>query len=499
MSSLSYSQFEYQFVTGKLAASATHDVVAALQREFGFQYQIDVLPITVAALMTPKWLKRNLTVQPTANFVVLPGYLEPVLQDICSVFPESASKFICGPKDIRDLPQLFGKKSKRGEDYGEHDIQILAEINHAPRKNLSILIAEAKRLKEAGADIIDIGCDPNSRWEEIGVAFRALKQEGLRLSVDSFDSWEVQQACQAGAELVLSVNSSNLEAAAEWGAEVVLIPDQVGSLEGLEKNIDWLSQRSIPFRIDPILEPLGCGFAASLDRYQQVRRIWPEAEILMGIGNITELTDVDSAGVNVLLLGICQELQIRSVLTTQVINWASTSVVECDLARKLVFYAQKNRIPPKHIEPQLVTLRDPKLHRFSSEVLEQLACTIRDNNFRIFAQDGEIHLLSANLHLHHADPYELMDALSRHPAGRLIDASHAFYLGFEMAKAQTALTLNKQYEQDEALNWGYLTRPEKHHRLQRKNPLTDRPSEPPPVATSSPSFPDPVSPRHPES
>ncbi len=36
--------------------------------------------------------------------------------------------------------------------------------------------------------------------------------------------------------------------------------------------------------------------------------------MMMGIGNITELTDVDSAGINMLMLGICQELRIESVL-----------------------------------------------------------------------------------------------------------------------------------------------------------------------------------------
>jgi len=477
MSAISYSEFRYQFVTGKLAASATQEIVAKLTEELGFQAYVDVLPITVAALITPKWLRRNLTVRDDVHYVVLPGYLEPVLADIQFLFPEAKDKFVCGPKDIRNLQQLFGKKVQRSEEYGDYSIEILAEINHAPRYDLKSLVAAANALRDAGADIIDIGCDPNSRWNLVGDAIRALRDEGLRLSIDSFDRWEVQQACDAGAELVLSVNSSNVDAVMDWGKEVVLIPDRVGTLEGLDVNLEILSRNNCQYRIDPILEPLGCGFAASLDRYQTARRLWPDVPMLMGIGNITELTDCDSAGINVILLGICEELKIRSVLTTQVINWASTAVSECDLARRLVHYAQCNGIPPKHIEPKLVTLRDPKLNRFSGEVLEQLAKTIRDNNYRIFAQEGEIHILSANLHLHHSDPYELMEMLMQQPHVTNIDPSHAFYLGFEMSKAHTALILNKQYEQDEALNWGYLTRPEKHHRLNRKA----RPAEPQPT------------------
>jgi hypothetical protein len=45
-----------------------------------------------------------------------------------------------------------------------------------------------------------------------------------------------------------------------------------------------------------------------------------------------------------------------------------------------------------------------------------------------------------------------------------IDPSHAFYLGYELAKAVTALTLGKNYVQDQALRWGFLTREETSHR-----------------------------------
>ena len=42
-----------------------------------------------------------------------------------------------------------------------------------------------------------------------------------------------------------------------------------------------------------------------------------------------------------------------------------------------------------------------------------------------------------------------------------VEAAHAFYLGYEFAKAVTALTLGKNYVQDQALCWGFLTLPEK--------------------------------------
>src|SRR5947209_19884379 len=105
--------------------------------------------------------------------------------------------------------------------------------------------------------------------------------------------------------------------------------------------------------------------------------------MMMGTGNLTELTDVDSAGVNVLLLGFCQEVGIRSVLTTQVINWCRSCVRELDLARRLVYYACTERVLPKHLEPDLVLLHDPRLRAHGEETLRELAGRIRDRNFRL--------------------------------------------------------------------------------------------------------------------
>jgi hypothetical protein len=48
------------------------------------------------------------------------------------------------------------------------------------------------------------------------------------------------------------------------------------------------------------------------------------------------------------------------------------------------------------------------------------------------------------------------------------DPSHAFYLGGELMKAKTALTLGKNYRQDQALDWGFLTEPEISHRDRKK-------------------------------
>jgi dihydropteroate synthase len=290
--------------------------------------------------------------------------------------------------------------------------------------------------------------------------------EGHRVSIDSTNAREIEPAVRSGAELVLSVNSLNRQAAVDWGCPVVAVPDDPATLAELDETVDFLAQHRVPLLIDPILEPIGFGMAASLGRYLDVRRRYPDAEMMMGIGNLTELTDADSAPINVLLLGFCQELGIRSVLTTQVINWAQTSVRECDLARRLVHYAHVHRTLPKRLEPRLVMLRDPEVPRHGPTALARLAHEIKDPNFRLFAEDGHLHAISAGLHVTDSDPFALFERLQAASA-RPLDASHAFYLGYELAKAVTALTLGKEYRQDEALDWGFLTRDEQFHRLRR--------------------------------
>jgi len=448
------------FVTGKLAEPSLRNVLAETSGLAGFDYSISVLGISVAALMTPDWVARFLTTPPEATRVMLPGFC---LGNLAPVETAAGVPVERGPKDLRDLPQWFTGTARSREDYGRSDIEILAEINHAPRLSSQQLLATAQALAADGADVIDLGCNPGETWHGVADAVHALRDAGLRVSIDSMNADEIELAIAAGAELVLSVNSTNIERAIHWNVEVVLVPDVADTMVGLQSNFARLQAAGLRVRIDPVLSPIGFGFAASLGRYLEARALFPDAELMMGIGNLTELTDADSAGINVLLLGFCQETGIRSVLTTQVINWARSSVKECDLARKLVYQSVNSRTLPKHVEPGLVLLRDPRIHEHGAETLEQLARDIKDPNYRIFAERGELHVISANLYLRGTDPFELLSQLQA-SAARPLDATHAFYLGYELAKARTALTLGKDYRQDQALDWGFLTVEEQGHR-----------------------------------
>jgi len=445
------------FVTGKLAEPALRRTLADLAVQANFQSSVAVLPISVAALATAAWISSHLTVPAEVERIILPGLCAG---DLAPLRARTGLPVERGPQDLRDLPEFFGSASGRPSDYGAYDITILAEINHAPRLTRAEILAQARAYRASGADVIDVGCDPGDPWPLVQDTVRALRDEGLRVSIDSFNPREVEEAVSGGAELVLSVNCGNRTAARSWGCEVVALPDDPATLGGLDETVQALAGWGVPFRVDPVIEPIGFGFAASLGRYLEVRRRYPHAEMLMGVGNLTELTDVDSAGANLMLLAICQELGIRSVLTTEVINWCRSAVQELDRARRLVHYACNQRVLPKHLEPDLVMLRDVKLRAHGEQTLKELAARVSDRNFRLFAERGLLHVINGSMHLEGRDPFALFGQMQQQES---IDSAHAFYLGYEMAKAVTALTLGKNYVQDQALRWGFLTVPERSH------------------------------------
>jgi hypothetical protein len=144
------------------------------------------------------------------------------------------------------------------------------------------------------------------------------------------------------------------------------------------------------------------------------------------------------------------------VLTTEVINWARSSVREFDLARRLTRHSVQNRALPKHVDSQLVALRDSKLREQGEAALDTLAGQITDPNYRIFAERGNIHVMNRDGYWRGTDPFELFRRV-RENAEKPLSEGHTFYLGYEVCKAATALQLGKRYVQDEELDWGFLS------------------------------------------
>ena len=140
-----------------------------------------------------------------------------------------------------------------------------------------------------------------------------LKRRGFVVSLDSFDTDTILAADEAGIDFLLSVNSTNLNLAPKLHCKVVVIPDFGEGLESLERNAARLKDWGLPYVMDPILDPINFGFTEALYRFYETRRRHPSAEMLIGLGNLTELTDADSVGINALMAGVITELQIDYV------------------------------------------------------------------------------------------------------------------------------------------------------------------------------------------
>ena len=417
------------------------------QLDFDFTYDIIALNCTVAAFMNTEWIANHLDSGLKYDGIIIPGLSEG---DISIIEKKTGATVQRGPKDLKDIPLFFGEK-KELKGYGSYNIKIIAEIVDAYDLSTEDILKRAEYYKNSGADIIDIGCPAKGEFRDIETAVKAVKESGFKVSVDTFNKDTALKADRAGVDIILSVNSENIDIAQQVKAKVVVIPDFGKGLDSLLENAAKLDGQGKEYIMDPILDPLCMGFTDSVNRLIKLRREYPEKEIMIGLGNVTELTDADSVGINTLLAAIAVELDINYVLTTEVISWAKGSVKELDLARKLMHYAHENHIPPKRINDNLIALKDPPFESFNEEELRGMQKEIEDKNYRIFTDKKQIYLFNGERFIAGNDPQEIFNSLE------IKDPKHSFYLGKELERAALAIKLGKKYVQEESLRWGYIT------------------------------------------
>jgi dihydropteroate synthase-like protein len=437
------------FLTGRLAEPQLRRVLAELADlgDVGFTWEVRVLGVQVAALMTADMIRRRLSDIGQANRILLPGRCRG---DLCALSQHFGIPVERGPDELMDLPEYFGKQ-RRAPDLSRHDVRIFAELVDAPRMSIDAILAQAAAYVADGADVIDIGGLPQTPFPHLEESVQALKAAGYRVSVDSLDPDELLRGGRAGADYLLSLTLDTLHLADEVAATPVLIPARHGDLDNLIAAMQRLDAQGRAYLADPILDPLPFGFAASLARYHELRRRMPQAEILMGTGNVSELTDADTAGIHALLLGIMAELNIRALLTTQVSPHCRSAVREIDAARRLMFAAKEAQSLPRDFSDALLGLRQRKPFPYASGEIAEMARAVKDPSFRIQVSPDGLHIYNRD-GLHRAtDPFQLWPHLKLEQ-----DGGHAFYLGVELARAQIAWQLGKRYSQDQELAWGCM-------------------------------------------
>ncbi|MGR8981154.1 MAG: DUF6513 domain-containing protein [Gammaproteobacteria bacterium] len=435
------------FLTGKLAEKQLHTVLEKMQPEFS--YTVHQLGLKVAALMTADMIKRRLTETFGADRVMVPGRCRGDLETLSA---EMGIPFIRGPDELKDLPLYFGQAAHK-PDLSRYEAKIFAEIVDAPHMTVDDVIRRAYYYQNNGADVIDIGCLPSTDFPHLEDVIRSLKREGFIVSIDSLDENDLLKGGKAGADYLLSLHESSLWIADEVTSTPILIPEKHEDLASLDRAIKAMQTKRRAFIVDPILDPLHFGFTQSLVRYHEVRKNYPEIDMMMGVGNITELTHADTLGMNALLLGICSELGINHILTTEVSRHACRAVKEADLARRIMYAAKEQNTLPKHIDPGLMALHETAPFPYQIDEIKDLAGHITDPSYRIQISAEGIHIFNRDGFQSAVDPFDLFPKL-----GVKNDGGHAFYLGVELARAEIAWQLGKRYSQDEPLTWGCATK-----------------------------------------
>jgi dihydropteroate synthase-like protein len=441
------------FLTGHLAEGRLRRVLAEMESA-DLAWDVRDIGVQVAALMTTDIIRGRLPRSDIkADRVLVPGFCAGDLDALSAEWGVPVAR---GPDDLHDIPAHFGQ-ARLGVDLSRHDVRIFAEIVDAPKLSIERILSEARSFAEEGADVIDLGCLPATPFSHLEESVSALRAAGFAVSVDSADPDELRRGGRTGADFVLSLSEATLALAEEMAAVPVLIPSSAGDLDSLCRAAERLERAGRAYILDPVLEPIPFGLMASLMRYGELRRRLPQARILMGVGNLTELTEADTAGINATLFGIIAELGITDVLMVQKSPHCRTAIREADRARRIMHAAKTLGRLPVGIDRGLSCLRDRKPLSITPAEIAETARAIRDANFRIEVAEDGIHVYNRDGHHIARDAFELYPRLEV-----AADGAHAFYLGAELMKAQIALELGKRYVQDEPLDWGVaVPRPER--------------------------------------
>jgi dihydropteroate synthase-like protein len=436
------------FLTGKLAEKSLNKVLSEVQenpKTPPFKYRVEQIGVSVAALMTPDLIARRVKQTGDADKVIVPGLCQG---DLTKLEVQYGIPVERGPEDLKDLPQYFGHAGVE-PDLSRYSVQIFSEIVDAPYLSVEGVIKKAEQFRQQGANVIDLGCLPGVPFPHLADTVKALKQLEFKVSVDSLNADDLLTAGHAGADYLLSLTEKTLWIADEVASTPVLIPAKPHSLASLHRAIDICIKNSKPFIADAILDPIHFGLTDSIVRYQKLRKKYPDIQIMMGIGNLTELTDADTTGINALLFGIISELDVNAVLATSVSPHAVNAIAEADIARRIMFAAKQDSRLPRGYSNDLLGLHDRRPFTYSEDEIKEIAAQIKDPSFRIQVSESGMHIYNRDGIFEHTDPFALYPNLKVDD-----DASHAFYLGVELARAQIAWQLKKRYVQDQELDWG---------------------------------------------
>ena len=166
-----------------LSGHLAHSRLVRLMTGLGnvpFQWAVLDIGVQVAALMTEAIILRRLPRPLEADRIILPGRCRA---DLDRLARELGVPFVRGPDELIDLPAFLGRGGQV-PDLSRHDIRIFSEIVDASALSIETILAGAEKMRRAGAEVIDLGCLPDTPFPHLEDCVRALKSAGHRVSVE---------------------------------------------------------------------------------------------------------------------------------------------------------------------------------------------------------------------------------------------------------------------------------------------------------------------------
>jgi dihydropteroate synthase-like protein len=330
---------------------------------------------------------------------------------------------------------------------GRSRIKVLAEIMDAHRcGNIRNMV---ENFLESGADIVDLGFGFDATPGDVTRVFSLLEGIDAPLAVDTQDP-SLIRAALIRADIVLSLQETNIpevgEEVAKAGVAAVVVPGN----STLAKNITLAGKAGIRCIIaDPLLQPVGSGFTRSLGRFKKTG-----CPVFFGAGNVTELLDADSIGVNALLAGIAAEAGASLIFTSEHSDKTRGSVREMRRATGMMVLA-RDRPYPKDLGIDLLVLkekrrrREPPLEYETAVAARPMPDEITYDprgNFRIGIEGDRIVAVIRGKAIQGMHWHDVLFTILSQDDVTLLD--HAGYLGRELYKAELAIRYGRSFEQD---------------------------------------------------
>ena len=301
----------------------------------------------------------------------------------------------------------------------------------------------------SGADIVDLGFGFDAMPEDVSRVFAVLDDIDRPLAIDSQNPDLIRPAL-ARADIVLSLQETNIPVIAGCIAEAGVAAVVVPGTSTLKKNLAMAKRAGIKCLIaDPLLQPVGSGLVASLKNFNDLG--YP---LFFGAGNVTELVDADSVGVNALLAGMAYEAGAAIIFTSEHSDKTRGSIPEMRRATEMMSLCS-DRPYPKDLGIDLLVLKEKRRRREPPLEYERIIPAKKipgeitydpKGNFRIGIEGDQIVAVIHGKAIRGRYWEDVLHTILSGCDVSLLD--HAAYLGKELYKAELAIRFGRSFEQD---------------------------------------------------